>query len=101
MGKVEEQKVVSSTVDVESRSPVSPDSSQEDLVKPITTWKSYVWDTWELPKNERWLLFKVDAFVLTFASVRYTLLLIHLLLFPDALILMRFGSYGLHRSAIS
>jgi hypothetical protein len=44
--------------------------SQEQLVvKPITTWKGYLWDTWELPKDQRWLLFKLDAFVLTFASV--------------------------------
>lgn len=39
-------------------------------VKPIKTWKGYIWDTWELPKDQRWLLFKLDAFVLTFASVR-------------------------------
>lgn len=37
------------------------------------SWKSYVWDTWELPKEQRWLLFKVDAFVLTFASIGYFL----------------------------
>ncbi|OWP06920.1 hypothetical protein B2J93_9518 [Marssonina coronariae] len=37
------------------------------------TWKSYVWDAWELPKDERWLLFKVDAFVLTFSSIGYFL----------------------------
>ena len=44
--------------------------SQEQLVvKVITTWKGYLWDTWELPQDQRWLLFKVDAFVLTFASV--------------------------------
>jgi MFS transporter, ACS family, pantothenate transporter len=56
--------------------PYSPDAednhneSQERLVvKPIKSWKGYVWDTWELPKDQRWLLFKLDAFVLTFASV--------------------------------
>jgi hypothetical protein len=43
--------------------------SQESLVKPIKTWKGYVWDTWELPRDQRWLLFKLDAFILTFASV--------------------------------
>lgn len=42
---------------------------QESLVKPIKTWKGYVWDTWELPRDQRWLLFKLDTFVLTFASV--------------------------------
>jgi hypothetical protein len=70
MGKAAEQKVALATVDVEARSSDSADSSQEFIVKPISTWKGYVWDTWELPKDERWLLFKVDAFVLTFASVR-------------------------------
>ncbi|PVH82352.1 MFS general substrate transporter [Cadophora sp. DSE1049] len=47
--------------------------SREQLVARPSTWKSYVWDTWELPKEERWLLFKVDAFVLTFASIGYFL----------------------------
>jgi hypothetical protein len=70
MGQVLEQTVVPSTVDVEARPSASSDSSQEHIVKPTSTWRSYVWDTWELPKDERWLLFKVDAFVLTFASVR-------------------------------
>ena len=37
--------------------------------KTIRSWKGYIWDTWELPRDQRWLLFKVDAFVLTFASV--------------------------------
>jgi hypothetical protein len=45
------------------------DSQDQLIVKPIKTWKGYVWDTWELPKDQRWLLFKLDAFVLTFASV--------------------------------
>jgi hypothetical protein len=39
------------------------------IVKPISTWKGYIWDTWELPQDQRRLLFKVDAFILTFASV--------------------------------
>jgi ACS family pantothenate transporter-like MFS transporter len=47
----------------------SGDSQQQFVVKPIKSWKGYIWDTWELPKDQRWLLFKVDAFVLTFASV--------------------------------
>ncbi|PIG69567.1 allantoate permease [Aspergillus arachidicola] len=42
-------------------------------VQPIKSWKGYVWDTWELPPDQRWLLFKVDAFVLTFASIGYFL----------------------------
>lgn len=70
MGKLEEPQVASSSVDIEAESSNSAHSSQEHIVKPISTWKGYIWDTWELPKEERWLLFKVDAFVLTFASVR-------------------------------
>jgi ACS family pantothenate transporter-like MFS transporter len=51
---------------------VGPDGSQEQLVvKPIKSWKGYVWDTWDLPRDQRWLLFRVDAFVLTFASVSF------------------------------
>ncbi|KIW68139.1 hypothetical protein PV04_04106 [Phialophora macrospora] len=73
MGKAVEQKVARATVDVEAGSSDSAESSQEHVVKRISTWKGYVWDTWELPKEERWLLFKVDAFVLTFASIGYFL----------------------------
>ncbi|TVY45481.1 Pantothenate transporter [Lachnellula occidentalis] len=49
------------------------DSQDTLVVKPIKTWKGYIWDTWELPKDQRWLLFKLDAFVLTFASIGYFL----------------------------
>ena len=48
-------------------------SDESSFTKPTKTWKSLVWDTWELPPKERWLLFKVDAFVLTFASIGYFL----------------------------
>lgn len=48
-------------------------SDDESFTKPTKTWRSLVWDTWELPPKERWLLFKVDAFVLTFASIGYFL----------------------------
>lgn len=52
----------------------TPRTSQDNIaVKPLKTWKGYVWDTWELPPDQRWLLFKVDAFVLTFASIGYFL----------------------------
>ncbi|CAH0041678.1 unnamed protein product [Clonostachys rhizophaga] len=43
------------------------------VVKPVQTWRGYVWDTWDLPPDQRWMLFKVDAFVLTFASLGYFL----------------------------
>ncbi|EEA23625.1 hypothetical protein EYB25_006348 [Talaromyces marneffei] len=42
-------------------------------VKPKSSWKSYLWDTFDLPKEERWLLFKLDACVLTFSSIGYFL----------------------------
>lgn len=42
---------------------------EQSIVQPTKSWKGYIWDTWELPSDERWLLFKLDAFVLTFASV--------------------------------
>ncbi|KAF2656229.1 MFS general substrate transporter [Lophiostoma macrostomum CBS 122681] len=47
--------------------------SEETRVQPQRSWKTYVWDTWDLPKEQRWLLFKVDAYVLTFASLGYFL----------------------------
>lgn len=69
MGRKEESLstayAVGHATDVES----GPSESQEQLVKPTKTWKGYLWDTWELPADQRRLLFKVDAFVLTFASV--------------------------------
>jgi ACS family pantothenate transporter-like MFS transporter len=53
----------------------TPHGSQDQLVvKPLKTWKGFIWDTWELPKDQRWLLFKVDAFILTFASVGTSLI---------------------------
>lgn len=70
MGKVGERKIDLPARDVEAGSSTTANTSQTRIVKPATTWKSYIWDTWELPKDERWLLFKVDAFVLTFASVK-------------------------------
>ena len=58
------------SLDIES----GPNDSRENLiVKPLRSWKGYVWDTWELPSDQRKLLFKVDAFVLTFASIGYFL----------------------------
>lgn len=41
-----------------------------DYRKVKRTWYGVIWDTWDLPKPERRLLFKVDAVLLTFASVR-------------------------------
>ncbi|KAI4603769.1 hypothetical protein KJ359_003589 [Pestalotiopsis sp. 9143b] len=57
----------------ESDPEAGPGDSREQLVKPIQSWKGYIWDTWELPADQRKLLFKVDAFILTFASIGYFL----------------------------
>lgn len=57
-------------VDVEN---ISHDSQDAVAGKRIKTWKGQLWDTWELPPEERWLLFKLDAFILTFASIGYFL----------------------------
>ncbi|KAL5390780.1 hypothetical protein PMIN02_006885 [Paraphaeosphaeria minitans] len=62
--------VYSAAADTESS---SASNSQEAIVKPIKSWKGYIWDTWDLPQDQRRLLFKVDAFVLTFASIGYFL----------------------------
>lgn len=32
-------------------------------------WTSYLWDTLDKPKEERWFMFKLDAALLTFASL--------------------------------
>lgn len=58
--------VYASAADTESRT----SDTQPPVSKPVKSWKGYIWDTWDLPPDQRWLLFKVDAFVLTFASVR-------------------------------
>ncbi|KAI0596729.1 pantothenate transporter liz1 [Biscogniauxia sp. FL1348] len=39
--------------------------------KPGKTWKSYVWDTFDKSPEERYFLFKLDAVILTFASLGY------------------------------
>lgn len=33
------------------------------------TWKGRIWDTFDLPRDQRILLFKVDGLLLTFAAV--------------------------------
>ncbi|KAL1410518.1 hypothetical protein Q8F55_004531 [Vanrija albida] len=46
----------------------------EDIHKIVKqTWKGRIWDTLDLPKEERKLMFKVDALLLTFASLGYFL----------------------------
>lgn len=38
---------------------------------PKRTWRSYVWDTFDKSPEERRFLFKLDAVILTFASLGY------------------------------
>lgn len=47
--------------------------SQAQLVqdKPKLSWKSYIWDTLDKSPEERRFLFKLDAILLTFASLGY------------------------------
>jgi ACS family pantothenate transporter-like MFS transporter len=75
MGRAEEHLGATPNLDVHSvDAEVGFDGSQEQLVvKPIKSWKGYLWDTWDLPSDQRRLLFKLDAFVLTFASIGYFL----------------------------
>lgn len=71
-----DQKHPEQLVDTEiytSDSEANQNSRENVVVKPLKMWKGYLWDTWELPPDQRWLLFKVDAFVLTFASLGYFL----------------------------
>jgi ACS family pantothenate transporter-like MFS transporter len=44
-----------------------------ELIKerPQANWKSYIWDTFDKSTEERRFLFKLDAVLLTFASLGY------------------------------
>ncbi|KAI1500745.1 major facilitator superfamily transporter [Biscogniauxia marginata] len=46
-------------------------SDDEDLQSPKKTWKSYIWDTFDKPPEERRFLFKLDAVLMTLASLGY------------------------------
>jgi len=61
-----------SSIDVESGHSTSISAVQRQD-QPTRSWKGYIWDTWDLPRDERRMLFKVDAFILTFASIGYFL----------------------------
>lgn len=62
-----------STVDLDLD--LDDDDKQQSFVPTAahTTWRSYIWDAWDRPPAERRLLHKVDAVVLTFASIGYFL----------------------------
>ena len=72
MGTADDSRQVT-TASVYSIDAENQTNTQSEDVKPVRSWKSYVWDTWELPPDQRWMLFKVDAYVLTFASLGYFL----------------------------
>jgi hypothetical protein len=47
---------------------VVPENEEDGYFR--QTWKGKIWDSFDRPPAERKLLFKLDAIVLTFASVR-------------------------------
>ncbi|KAL7625216.1 hypothetical protein AAE478_004431 [Parahypoxylon ruwenzoriense] len=64
--------------DVAAKSPgrsdvdsIHTDSSSPVVQKPKQTWRSYFWDTFDKSPEERRFLFKLDAVILTFASLGY------------------------------
>lgn len=73
MGRPEEAlgPAATSTYSTDAEAGRTNDSQETLEVKPIKSWKGYLWDTWDLPQDQRKLLFKVDAFVLTFSSIGY------------------------------
>ncbi len=50
------------------QSPEAPDVVQADVKR---RWVSYIWDTFDKSPEERRFLFKLDAALLTFASLGY------------------------------
>jgi len=45
--------------------------TNEELKAKPHKWYYYLWDTLDKPKEERWFMFKLDAALLTFASLGY------------------------------
>jgi ACS family pantothenate transporter-like MFS transporter len=43
--------------------------SNDELKQKPKKWYYYLWDTLDKPKEERWFMFKLDAALLTFASL--------------------------------
>jgi ACS family pantothenate transporter-like MFS transporter len=46
--------------------------TNEQLKDKPRKWYYYLWDTLDKPKEERWFMFKLDAALLTFASLGTT-----------------------------
>ncbi|KAK1955672.1 major facilitator superfamily transporter [Colletotrichum sublineola] len=55
----------------ESRESPSPSVTEVLQEKPKSTWKSYIWDTFDKSPEERRFLFKLDAVLMTLASLGY------------------------------
>jgi MFS transporter, ACS family, pantothenate transporter len=47
-------------------------AQNHDPVAKKHKWYYYLWDTLDKPKEERWFMFKLDAALLTFASLGKT-----------------------------
>ena len=61
-----------STVDTSQHEVSSQDVAHELIKdKPKRSWRSYFWDTFDKSEEERKFLFKLDAALLTFASLGY------------------------------
>ncbi|KAK3201112.1 hypothetical protein GRF29_213g1081104 [Pseudopithomyces chartarum] len=58
------------TLDSPVELPQVVEASEEVKNKP-RKWYYYLWDTLDKPKEERWFMFKLDAALLTFASLGY------------------------------
>lgn len=50
---------------------ISEDSAIVITATPKKTWRSYIWDTFDKSPEERRFLFKLDAVILTLASLGY------------------------------
>lgn len=68
-----DQKVAVSSVVSTDGTPSPTDAGDLSIIqqKPKKTWKSYVWDTLDKSPEERKFLFKLDAVLLTMASLGY------------------------------
>lgn len=63
-----DQKVIAVDVVPET---VTAQAADRVETKPKRTWRSYLWDTFDKSPEERKFLFKLDAALLTFASLGY------------------------------
>ncbi|KAI1100163.1 MFS general substrate transporter [Jackrogersella minutella] len=66
-----DSKVIAKNADHSDGSSAHTQSSSPVAEKPKQTWRSYFWDTFDKSPEERRFLFKLDAVILTFASLGY------------------------------